>query len=145
MLCLLQCAREISPFSQCLYSWGLGLCCWARYRGDSGAGLRAHFLPRAPSQGQWFTSDWPPPWKLFTVWLQEDIPFTSESQKLSETHQTWTIVRGWPYREPAEENIWSHCSNEWTAINLKQTTLFLLLSIGNAIMKGTHKLSKRQH
>lgn len=53
--------------------------------------------------------------------------------------------RGWPYREPAEENIWSHCSNEWTAINLKQTTLFLLLSVGNEKMKRTHKLSKRQH
>lgn len=145
MLCLLQHPVEISPFSQCLCSWGLGLCCWARYWGDSGAGLRALFFPRPLSWDQWFTSDWPPLWKLFTVWLHKDIPFTSESQKLSKTHQTWTIVRVWPCRKPAEENIRSHCSNEWAAINLKQTTLFLLLSVGNEIIKGTHKLSKQQH
>lgn len=145
MLFFLWCSREISPFSSCPCSWGLGLFYWARYQGDSGAGLGSCFWPRPPFQDQWFTPDGSPPWKLFTMRLQKDIPFTSESQKLSETHQTWTIIRGWPYTEPAEENIQSHCSNEWTAINLKQTTLFLLLSVGNEIMKGNHKLSKRQH
>lgn len=132
-----------TPCLGALCSWGLGLGCWARFRGDSGAGLRAWLLLRPPSQDQPFTS-WPPPWKLFTVRLQEAIPSSSKCQKLSETHKTW-IVRGWPYREPTQENTRSRFSNEWTAINLKQTTLFLLLSIGNEIMKGTHKLSKQQH
>lgn len=126
---------DISPFSWCFWSWGQGLCFWAWYRGDSGAGFRAHFFLRPSSWGQRFTSDWPPPWNLFMVWLQEAIPFTSETQKLSKTHQSWTLVTAWPYREPAEENIWSHCSNEWMAINLKQSILFLLFNVVNEIVK----------